>query len=231
MSAVWECSLQKNAGLLIMLAIADHADDDGIAYPGVPRLARKARVTERHARRLIHQLARAGEIEIASGAGKNGTNVYRIKLPLINRHPDKLSADAEVRSPLTPASAPPDTRVRQTIREPSRKHQASYPPEFEKAYSVLPRSEGSSKKAAHKAWSARVRGGVPPAELIAGAERYAAYNRATGQYPKHAQTFFGPGEFWKLAWTLPDGRNGYPSATDKPAATSEEYARYLEDGA
>ena len=39
---VWRGSQHKSGNLLVLLALADHADDQGKAWPGIPLLARKA---------------------------------------------------------------------------------------------------------------------------------------------------------------------------------------------
>jgi len=41
---VWDHSAASGSFLLMLLAIADFADDDGNAYPSVPTLARKCRM-------------------------------------------------------------------------------------------------------------------------------------------------------------------------------------------
>lgn len=80
--------------------------------------------------------------------------------------------------------------------------------DFEQVWAAYPKRAGSnSKQDARKAWAARVRSGVDPAELAAGVERYAKYMRATGkegtEYVKQAATFFGLGEHWKESWETP----------------------------
>lgn len=77
---VWEKSKQKGAGLLVMLAIADFANDDGFAWPSVPTLARKSRVTVRGAQKIVSNCIAAGELEVERGAGPRGTNLYHILL-------------------------------------------------------------------------------------------------------------------------------------------------------
>jgi hypothetical protein len=77
---VWEHSNQRGTALLLMLAIADHAHDDGGgAYPSVETLARKSRTTTRNVRLLLPKLEAAGELEVKRGAGPHGTNLYRVK--------------------------------------------------------------------------------------------------------------------------------------------------------
>jgi len=84
---------------------------------------------------------------------------------------------------------------------------------FERAWRNYPkRAGGNSKKEALKAWTARVRSGVDPAEMGAGVERYARYIRATGkegtEYVKQGASFFGPGEHWKESWEVPPSNSG-----------------------
>ena len=79
---------------------------------------------------------------------------------------------------------------------------------FERAWKLYPkRAGGNSKKNALAKWSARIRAGVDPAEMLAGVDRYAKYIRATGkeasQYVKQAEVFFGSGEHWKESWEIP----------------------------
>lgn len=78
MTRIWEHSPQEGAALLMILAIADHANDQGVCWPSVRTLARKCRVSERHATRLISKLQGDGEIEIETGGGRGHTNVYRV---------------------------------------------------------------------------------------------------------------------------------------------------------
>ena len=79
MSHVWATSTQTGGNLLLLLALADYANDRGECWPSVDTLARKARVTDRHARRILRELVDAGELEIRTGAGRNGVNVYRLR--------------------------------------------------------------------------------------------------------------------------------------------------------
>lgn len=79
MSRVWKHSEQRGGALLILLALADFADDDGYAWPAVPTLAAKARMTERNARYTLRSLEAAGEITTTPGGGRYGTSGYVVK--------------------------------------------------------------------------------------------------------------------------------------------------------
>lgn len=64
MQAVWETSSQSGSALLLLLALADHASDDGWAWPRVDVLAAKTRLGERYVRKLLADLERSGDLSI-----------------------------------------------------------------------------------------------------------------------------------------------------------------------
>lgn len=76
----WRFSKAKGGGLLVLLAIADFANDAGVAYPSIPTLARKARLTPRNTQRAIRHLVASGELVIEEGKGPHRTHLYRIVL-------------------------------------------------------------------------------------------------------------------------------------------------------
>lgn len=80
MSLVWDHSTQKGSSLILLLAIADYANEENRAWPSIGTLAAKIRMSERNTQMLLRKLIDAGELEIQQNAGPNGTNVYRIIL-------------------------------------------------------------------------------------------------------------------------------------------------------
>ena len=77
----------------------------------------------------------------------------------------------------------------------------AYPPEFEELWQARARRSGpDSKKAAFKAYSARLREGVTHERLLTGVKAYAAYIRAEDkentEFVKQAATFLGPNEHY-----------------------------------
>lgn len=80
MSVVWERSAHSGSHLLMLLAIADFADDDGRAYPAVATLATKCRMQPRNAQVILAALRQSGELEVRESEGPRGTNLYRITL-------------------------------------------------------------------------------------------------------------------------------------------------------
>lgn len=85
MAAVWAGSTHSGTELLMLLAIADFADDDGRAYPAVPTLARKCRMSPRNVNHLLPRLTSSGELVIKAGQGPNRTNLYHINLNALER--------------------------------------------------------------------------------------------------------------------------------------------------
>lgn len=136
MARVWAESRHSGSELLMLLAIADFADDEGNAYPSVPTLALKCRMTPRNANRTLAALRASGALEIRMNEGPRGTNRYRVVLegmtcasPLTpasprRPRPEPLTPtssppDAGVPKPLTPASDEPSMNHQRTTREPS----------------------------------------------------------------------------------------------------------------
>ncbi len=64
MAAVWDLSIHKGSDLLLLLALADSASDDGHSYPGIGELVRKTRVSRSTVIRALERLEAAGEIFI-----------------------------------------------------------------------------------------------------------------------------------------------------------------------
>lgn len=74
--AVLESSEQKGNARLLLLAIAEHADKDGVSFPGNECLAQETKLTLRHVQRLIAHLADNREIEILQPG--NGRGIKRM---------------------------------------------------------------------------------------------------------------------------------------------------------
>ena len=78
MSQVWETGPAKQSHLLVMLALADYANDSGTCWPSMASIAAKARVTERGARKIVRELEALGWLEIDTGGGRHGCNRYTV---------------------------------------------------------------------------------------------------------------------------------------------------------
>ena len=81
---VWEWSQSEGTDRLVMLALSDFCDDDGMCYPGVARIAKKCRISERSVQRAFLSLTKLGELSIEQKAGihTNGGATNRFILTL-----------------------------------------------------------------------------------------------------------------------------------------------------
>lgn len=110
---VWNHSQQKNTKLVVMLALANRADEDGICWPGYSYIAQKARLSdERGAMRIVKELTEQGELIIADpGGGRKKSNHYLVTVGFSADHLvsvltgrykwDKSAAEAAVTQALT----------------------------------------------------------------------------------------------------------------------------------
>jgi hypothetical protein len=76
---LWEYSTLKGSALLLILAIARHANHDGTgAYPSLATLKRLTRLSHSQVCLILRQLVEEGHLAVTHGAGPGGTNVYTI---------------------------------------------------------------------------------------------------------------------------------------------------------
>jgi hypothetical protein len=120
--AVWEWSQQKSGALLVLLALADYTNKEGIAWPAVPTLARKVRMSIRNVQRHLHTLENAGELEIRRNQGRRGSNIYRILLSnnKSNACDAHVMGDGSVAKGVSSASPTNDVTVTQSVSEPKK---------------------------------------------------------------------------------------------------------------
>jgi hypothetical protein len=149
MSYVWEHSTRKGTELLLLLAIADYANERGIAFPSVATLARRIRMTDRNVQRALRKLRESGELRINMSAGPKGAHLYQVvineTLPLFlgdKVTPDKLSPDSRGTSGVTTRAQRGDTATSPepsgTVREPSRRPPPPPMPEKQKGKRPMP---------------------------------------------------------------------------------------------
>ncbi len=76
MNRVWEQSQHKEGTLLVLLALADYADDNGVCWPAQPEIAKKARLTDRQIRNVLKDLIAEGELLFVPSKGRGRPAVY-----------------------------------------------------------------------------------------------------------------------------------------------------------
>lgn len=227
MSQVWEHSEQKGSALILLLAIADFANDDGYAHPGVETLAKKCRMSERNTRYVIDALIASGELEMRQNTGRGGTNEYWVSISKNLNLFDSKGAKVAPRQRLQGCN-PASKRVQSSVEkgataiapEPLNQKQPSKIWDgFEIAWKAIPKRAGNNPRgAAFKAYRARIAEKHTPVEMIEGAGRYAAFIRATGkegtEYVMRGSTFLGPDKPFLQPWDLPKP----PEQPQRPAS-------------
>jgi hypothetical protein len=126
MSRVWKHSKASGTPLLVLLCLADWADDEGECWPSISSVAKKCRLKDaRHVKRVIHETLEAelGEVVVIAGAGKSSTkggvrsNRYRITVhmtddpPTVVDRPPSDGADSGSGTPPDGGSQTPQTVV------------------------------------------------------------------------------------------------------------------------
>lgn len=84
MARVWDHSQQRGTHLLLLLSMADSADELGVLWAGNGFLGRRARITDdRQVRRMLRHLESTGEIVVVRSRRRNGLNLpnYYIVTP------------------------------------------------------------------------------------------------------------------------------------------------------
>ncbi|MBU0637317.1 MAG: helix-turn-helix domain-containing protein [Planctomycetes bacterium] len=89
------------SGRLVMLALADRANECGVCWPSMADIARRAALTRRTTERVVRRLIDAGELVILRrGGGRRRTNTYAVRAGRTDAELTKLT-DGE-----TPSRAP-----------------------------------------------------------------------------------------------------------------------------
>ncbi|WP_424861378.1 hypothetical protein [Streptomyces sp. MMS24-I29] len=78
---VWARSRARGAARLVLLAIADRAGADGVAYAGTAALIQRTRAARSTVRQAVDALLASGELALVVGqTGPGGETVYRLPL-------------------------------------------------------------------------------------------------------------------------------------------------------
>lgn len=80
MSLVWANSPFSGTALLIELALADFANDEGRCWPSIASVAKKARCSETWVHKTIRRMQKMGRLKADIGGGRGKANVYWLSL-------------------------------------------------------------------------------------------------------------------------------------------------------
>jgi hypothetical protein len=124
---------------LILLAVADHADDTGFAWPGINGVAEKCGLSRRTVQRHMNYLTDKGLITVEPRTRPDGSatsNSYQVNIPPVSeRHPPASGCHPPV-SPVTPPRVSTVTPL--TVIEPSYTTTTILPEWFQVLYDIEP---------------------------------------------------------------------------------------------
>lgn len=250
-STVWREEMHIKVVWITMLAMAD---EQGDVWASVPGLADAARVSveqcedalarlaapDRYSRTRDHEGRRIATMEggwrllnyLKYRALHDADHRRALTRERVRRHRAKRNVTpGNAPKPHTEAEAEADTETTSTDTG-----HRSYPEAFERVWAVYPkRAGGNPKRSGFKAWTARLKGGASPDDMLAGVERYGRFCQATGkintEYVMQAATFFGPDEPFREDWSPPLGDGKHDSLDALPGESPDEYMVRVGGGA
>lgn len=95
----------KGSALLVMLALADFASDEGLCWPHVETLARRARISKRQVHRVLLDLGENGYVIVPPGE-RSENNPFVVGRQNVTRHPRHSGGDIHDTPDVTSTSRP-----------------------------------------------------------------------------------------------------------------------------
>ncbi|MGA9769562.1 MAG: helix-turn-helix domain-containing protein [Blastocatellia bacterium] len=90
MNRVWKLSEQKGSELLLMLALADCANNKSFCWPGEDYLAERIRMSQRHTSRMLTKLEATGELYRIKDKGRGRKSFYVVAVGLSDHELESL---------------------------------------------------------------------------------------------------------------------------------------------
>ncbi len=181
----------------VLIVLADHANDDGVCWPGQKGIAAKVGTTDRQVRRHIAKLIESGLVKAEKLYRPDGgfsVNEYTLQLPQMSLPEDMgvlRGEDVDVLSTINHKKEPPTIHRHPTVN--------GYSAEFEQFWSAYPKKVG--KGDAFKAWQ---KNGHPPIQeiivILALACQCGDWLKEGGQYIPNPATWLN-GKRWDDDYT------------------------------
>lgn len=165
MAQVWANSPYRGERLLVHLALADFANDEGVCWPSQRTLAHKARCSENFVRVVLKRMVEDGFIDVEPSInGRGNTNRYRLK---------PHSANGDLPKPHSPERETPFAEKNDTYLK-NRNEPSITDDSFNRFWSVYPRKV--AKASAEKAFRRVMKKADAPNidDLVGAVEAYAS---------------------------------------------------------
>jgi hypothetical protein len=147
MSAVWKHRCNNHAEKLVLMSLADNANDQGVCWPALNTIAERCDLTKPGVIGIIARLQAGGLIAVKTGGGRR-SNSYTLTIPEVNavdpRGKRRLPQQA---TPLTPGVNAVDPNRNRTVMEPKEKLPACAAPAAELCHVEQPEQPSEASPA------------------------------------------------------------------------------------
>jgi hypothetical protein len=93
LSSVWDRAQYEGPAFVVLLALADWADDEGRCYPSITKLARKARLGLTATKSALKRLRSDGVLDVETAGNSKTSNRYRLLVESMGRSPGDLGRE------------------------------------------------------------------------------------------------------------------------------------------
>jgi hypothetical protein len=212
MAKIWEAGPPQQGDRFVLLAIADHANDEGEAFPGVAGLARKTCMTKRGVQKILRRLETGGWLVTDKRQGRYNCNLYTIMTPnvvqlstdavtlnVVPSDPERSSLDPEHGSPKPSLTI--NRNIIPQVQETGTDQPEPKDDTYERLYGIYPRkvAKGAALKAIQRALKK-----IDAAALEVAVREFAA---AVAVWPKEERQFVPHPATWFNAERWNDDRN------------------------
>jgi Helix-turn-helix domain len=133
MTQVWQRARFAGGDLLVLLALADWANDEGCCWPSLVAIAAKARLSKRQVCRVLAKLCEEGVLSRIAGKGRGCRSEYLINLNGENLSSFRAVVSTTRRVTVTTKKGdlydlPPNPLLGRTVIEPSIERRTPLPP-------------------------------------------------------------------------------------------------------
>jgi hypothetical protein len=199
MTEVWKTDLPTTEKM-VLLAIADHASDDGTnAYPSQATIAKKASISIRTVQRCVNNLVKAKYLRMDKGAGGSANcredrrphlytiNLDRLRGDSLTGRKQRVVIEDEDEATLTPTTGRQSRPMNHPL-EPS----LETPNHFVEFWKIYPLKV--AKKTAEIAFNKALKSATAD-EILSGAKRYASDPNRHPSYTAHPTTWLNQGRW------------------------------------
>lgn len=207
------CPISGNEKV-VLLALADHADDDGVCWPSIRRIAEKGYISERSVQRILPKLVELGFVHMQDQISASGRTTARKYTLRVDESSKSLSEGDKLSGGDTVVTGEGDTVVT-LYNEPSERTINNKPPisplleeEFEKFWAAYPQRPGNPRSKAFESYK-KARTKKPVAsheEIMRGVNAYAKTRHGKDtQYTAQAVTWLNQRR-WEDEYDVPTKR-------------------------